>query len=534
VFRFRRWILFAIIPALIIGALDYARTNAQARTYATCTQLYVQTPDNSAAGSGTANVNEALMLIPTYVQMVTSPVVEADASKIVARRYPGYDISSYAPSASTGQSDPTFTTVQLMNVCVNDTIPARAAFAADAASVALINQVKTLQTKRYQKEKTVIDFQLSTATQTLKNDDKAIRTYRGPQSGLQALQAQLSADTGVYQAVLNTQQQFNLSEGTSLNSVSLFAHAAVPTTPTGPHPARAALLAAFIVLLIGSGLIYGYEYIDDSPRSPEEIEEIVGAPILGSVRRFQGNNRIAVTGKERYHHEVDDAYRTIRANLRFANVDNPLHSLVITSALPAEGKSTTASNLARVFAEGGQTAVLVDADLRRPSQHKIFDTSRTSGLTGILVGTEEFNGHLPAAQILPNLSLITSGPLPPRPADLLESARMREFVHDLERKSNIVVIDTPPLLAVADASVLATVVSGVVLVVDPSKAKRRDLKGAREAIENLGGHLVGVVINGLSARDQASYRYSYSGYYAYSDLATIEGRTRKPAENTKV
>jgi capsular exopolysaccharide synthesis family protein len=155
-------------------------------------------------------------------------------------------------------------------------------------------------------------------------------------------------------------------------------------------------------------------------------------------------------------------------------------------------------------------------------------------LTGILVGTEHFNGHVPGGQPFPNLSVITSGPLPPRPADLLESARMREFVHDLEAKADVVVIDTPPLLAVADAAVLSTVVSGVVLVVDTAKVKRRDLKGAREAIEILGGNIVGVVINGLSARDQATYRYSYSGYYAYGEMAALDGKTARPAERANV
>jgi capsular exopolysaccharide synthesis family protein len=521
IYRFHRWILFAMLPALLVGGLFYVRTAAEPMVYSTCAQLYVQQPDTTAAALGGSSVSASLDVIPTYLQMVTSPAVEASANAALRKTYPGYQIGAHAVSASAGQSVNSFSTSELIQVCADDTVPVRAAAAANAASAALIAQVKQIENSRYTLSEASIAQLLASAKASLKRDA----------AGGSRLRAQLSADTTIYENDLAQLQTLNLSKGASLQAVRMFSPATPPSLPIGPHPKQSALLAAFIVLFLCGGLIYAYEYIDDSPRSPEEIEEIVGAPILGAVRRFNSNR---VSALNRGRHEIDDVYRTIRANLRFANVDNPLRSLVVTSALPAEGKSTTASNLARVFAEGGQESVLVDADLRRPSQHKIFEMTRATGLTGILVGTEHFNGHVPGGQPFPNLSVITSGPLPPRPADLLESARMREFVHDLEAKADVVVIDTPPLLAVADAAVLSTVVSGVVLVVDTAKVKRRDLKGAREAIEILGGNIVGVVINGLSARDQATYRYSYSGYYAYGEMAALDGKTTRPAERAKV
>jgi capsular exopolysaccharide synthesis family protein len=230
---------------------------------------------------------------------------------------------------------------------------------------------------------------------------------------------------------------------------------------------------------------------------------------------------------------VSEAYRVIRTNIQFTDVDRPPRSLVVTSASPGEGKSTTASNLANVFAQAGTHVSLVDGDLRRPSLHNIFAVKREEGLTNMLVATGALNGRGPWQTVFPNLDLIASGPLPPRPADLLGSARMKDITDHLSAGSAMVIIDSPPVLAVTDAAVLSTVADGVILVVDTARSKRRDLRRAREAIEGVGGRILGIVINRLEKRGSGYYYHYYQHHYGYPEKYDYTAPPERQLTDTK-
>jgi capsular exopolysaccharide synthesis family protein len=206
-----------------------------------------------------------------------------------------------------------------------------------------------------------------------------------------------------------------------------------------------------------------------------------------------------------------ESYRLARTNLQFTDVDDPLRSIVVTSPQPRDGKTTTCSNLALVFAEGGKRVTLVDGDLRRPGLQYLLDERPREGLTNLLVG-DSLNGHAQLSPDSDNLTILTSGPLPPNPADLLNSDRMRELIASLRAHSDMVVVDSPPVLAVADAAILATMVDGVVLVVDPNTTRLRDIRRAREMIEGVGGTIVGVIVNRAKT---GSGIYRYAGYYSH-------------------
>jgi non-specific protein-tyrosine kinase len=171
------------------------------------------------------------------------------------------------------------------------------------------------------------------------------------------------------------------------------------------------------------------------------------------------------------------------------------------------------SNLANVFSQAERRVILVDTDLRRPSLHHLFNLSRNDGLTNLVANGGELNGH--GTQVAENLALIASGPVPPRPADFLGSARTTQTLRRLRDQADIVLLDSPPVLSVADASILSTLTDGVILVVDPSQTKRRELRQAKEAIEAVGGRILGVVINRLRRRGSGYYYYQ-SRTYQYS------------------
>lgn len=214
-----------------------------------------------------------------------------------------------------------------------------------------------------------------------------------------------------------------------------------------------------------------------------------------------------------------EAFRGLRTNLQFMGLDKPLKSVLLTSAAPAEGKSTVAANLAVSFAQAGANVCLLDADLRRPRVHKIFGAENWRGLTTAVINQDPLETHVQQSDI-PGLSLLTSGPIPPNPAELLGSGRMQTILNELEAQFDTVIIDTPPTLAVTDAVVLAPRVSGVILVVRSGKVARQQIQRAKEALLAVKANLLGVTLDAVSGNG------SDGGYYYYysSEQGSQSGR----------
>lgn len=199
-----------------------------------------------------------------------------------------------------------------------------------------------------------------------------------------------------------------------------------------------------------------------------------------------------------------EAYRTLRTNIQFSSLDRPLKTLLATSTAPNEGKSTTIANLAVTMAQAEQRVILVDCDLRRPSLHTLFGVSNESGVTSALLDQADAPLPLLGTEV-PGLSLLPSGPLPPRPADLLGSRRMEALIVRLRESADIVLFDTPPVIAVTDAAVLATRVDGAILVLQAGKTRRDRAREARNLLEKVKAHVVGVVLN--DAKIEQGYGY---------------------------
>lgn len=532
-YQIRRWVLFALAPAFLVLLAAYFYEHHLPKIYQTSTLLYIQVPGDQTQ-PGSTDVYASQALIPTYSQMIVSPVITQAVDKDLSTRYPGYAIEAHTLKVTGLGSTPSApVNTQLMTVTVDDTIPARAAAAADTAATEFIRQITAIQRARYKGGAKAIQHQIDIENANIQLVSQQIQNYKGGPGGLSNLKAQKDAYISLYQSLIGSSQQFNLGKSTALNGVKIFSRAPIPNSAVGPHPIRTAALAGFITLIVCLGLLFLYDYFDDTPRTPEELESVVGAPILGTVQQFDADQYGGqlVTAKHA-RSPISEAYRVIRTNVQFTDVDHPPRVIVITSASPGEGKSTTAANLANVFAEGGKRVTLVDGDLRRPSLHRVFEVGRTEGLTNMLVSHHALNGHHGTRQSnRPNLELIASGPLPPRPADLLGSSRMHELAEHLRRESEVVLIDSPPVLAVTDAAVLSTIVDGVILVVDPAKSKKRDLRRAREAIEAVGGRIVGIVVNRLNKRGSSYYYYYYHHNYGYQYNYQYQYLARQQSES---
>lgn len=203
---------------------------------------------------------------------------------------------------------------------------------------------------------------------------------------------------------------------------------------------------------------------------------------------------------------ISEAYRSLRTNLEFSSLDRPLKTMVVTSAGPEEGKSTTLANLAVTLAQAEKKVILVDCDLRRPSQHEIFEVGNSLGLTSMVVDEEAFKNPPLQETPVPNLKLLPSGPLPPNPSELLGSRRMEEIIATLREKADLVLFDAPPIIAVTDAAVLASKVDGVLLVIKAGTTKRDHAQRAKALLEKVNARLVGAVLNNVRM-DISLHRY---------------------------
>lgn len=218
-----------------------------------------------------------------------------------------------------------------------------------------------------------------------------------------------------------------------------------------------------------------------------------------------------------------EAFRVLRTNLQFTAIDKPLKNILVTSSVPQEGKSTVISNLAITIAGAGNKTLLVDADLRRPKQQKIFLLENYKGLTNIIAENLPLDNVINKTKIA-NLDVITSGPLPPNPAEMLGSTRMKNFIQEIDSMYDIVLFDSPPVNSVADASILSTAVDGVVLVIAANSTEREAVLVAKQQLEKVKARILGVVLNRV---EQKSGGYYYYYYYYGEDNKKIRKKKRK-------
>jgi len=213
---------------------------------------------------------------------------------------------------------------------------------------------------------------------------------------------------------------------------------------------------------------------------------------------------------------ISEAFRTLRTNIKFSNLDKPIKTLLITSPIPEAGKSSVSINLALTMAQDKYKVVLVDTDLRKPTIHKIFQQDNKTGLTNILVEDKKLKEVMRrVTDVDPNLYFIPSGPIPPNPSELLGSNRMKELIKELQEQADFVIFDSPPVIAVTDALVLATQVDGVVLILNFGEVPREAAKRTKELLEKVKANILGVVLNKIDMEKEAQY-YPYY-YYYYGD-----------------
>jgi len=514
-----KWLWLIVLATAVASFFSYMAARKQPLIYEAKTTLMVG-PALQKQNLSQADFWLGQALAQTYSEVARrQPIRQATMEALGLSWLPEYVVK---PVANT----------QLLEIRVVDTVPERAAAVASELANQLILHSPTQPQGEREQRRQFIEQQLNDLEANIKITKEEIaklehaldgmfsaRQIADTQNQIAALQQKLNTYQGNYAQLLSS-----LGEG-SVNTLTVVEPATVPTVPIGPKKTLTILLAASIGFILAVGAAFLLEYLDDTIKTPEDVTQALGLSALGAIARIEGDTlpEKLITA-DHPKSPISEAYRVLRTNLQFSSVDKPLKTLLVTSANPIEGKSVTAANIAVVMAQAGHSVIMIDSDLRRPVLHKIFQLPNNEGFTNALLHSNPNpDGYLQATSV-ENLRVLTTGPLPPNPSELLGSERMKGLVEQLKAQADLLILDSPPCLAVTDAAVLASQVDGVLLVVDAGVTRRGLAARAVEGLQKVGANILGVVLNKVSAR-RGGYYYYY--YYYYSKEGERTGRRKR-------
>jgi non-specific protein-tyrosine kinase len=496
----RKWLWLIVAATLLAGLIAFIVSRNSAPVYQASATLMVNQAASPTAAAGYSDILSSERLARTYANLLTSwPVVDETARRL--------GVESQVLQRTTAV-DPVRDT-QLLQIHVEGSNPEMIALAANTLPQVFIEQNREMQLGRLLESKGSLEREMAGVEADLVRAQAALdQATEGAERT--RLEAELSQYRSTYSSLVASYQQVKLAEAQAVNNIVIAEPAKVPTTPIRPRTPANVMLAALIAALAATGAAFLFEYLDDTVKTADDVSRVAGLSTLGAIARLkETNGGPKPTLPSQMRAPESEAYRILRTNIQFAGVDQPVRTLLVTSAGPGEGKSTTAANLASVIAQTGQRVILVDTDLRRPTLHRIFNLPNHVGLTTALL-SEGTVSLQPTA--IENLHVLTSGPIPPNPSELLGSQRMRTLVEGLCANADIVICDSPPVLAVTDAAVLGRQVDGVLLVVDAEQTREQALAGAVAELQKTGAKVLGVAINRLDSRTGGQYAY----YHYYS------------------
>lgn len=547
----RKWLWLILLVAFLGGSSSFIFRSRQERTYQAQVTIFVGSfREDPNPGSG--EINTGTQLATTYAALATTYSIAQAAVEAG-----GFPVSPDRLRSSISTSIVPETSLLVLSVTYTDPILA-ADMANQVAEQLILNSPTNLtpdqqsqldlanaeidrltgELDNTRQDLTVIDGQLETET-----DPDEIASLTTRRDTLVEQITSISSTIAQYSSTVE-----NLRRRT--NSLEIIEPARVPSSPTGTGTLQVTLLGAMVGAALAFGAVLLIEYLNDTIKMPEEVTHLLSVPVLGTIFRFGRSGEEYTKRLITYlqpNSPVSESYRTLRTNLLYTSQNGGKQAYIVTSPGPEEGKSVTAANLAVVMATAGLQVLLVDADLRRPKVHEIFDLKNEIGLTTLLFAdptnpskpseadvektNAEFSTRLRQciqSTSVPRLRVITSGFIPSNPAEILGSALMKRWFELFQSSTNIdvIIFDTPPVLVVADSAVLAATINvPVLLVVQAGRTRRGAALRTKDQLDTLGAELVGVSLNQLNPAEQ-NYGYGYGGsyYYYYANSENGQGQ----------
>lgn len=497
-----KWWWMIILATILAAGSSYFITRPMPPIYSAQTTLVVGQVINELNPSGTELVISR-QLTEIYANLaMQEPIQESIRQKLNLPVLPAY---SAAPIPNS----------PFLEITVTDIDPKRAQLVANELAQQLIQQSPSgisnsgdqefiaSQLTNLQNEIEETNNQITIKNQELADANSAVQ-IQDIQSELQALGAKLtSLQTSYTNLLANTQSG-------ALNTLSIINQADLPITPVGPNKLLIILAASGAGFILSAGVAYLLEFWDRTIQTEDDVNRIFQVPVIGQIATMKNTSSPAYFFNEFTRSPIADAFRTFRTNIEFMSVDEPLKTLIITSADVGDGKTTIAANLAHCFSQAEKKVLLVDGDMRRPSVHTALDIPDQPGLSNALQ-----NQLLPqdVAFTLNNndIMVIPAGVLPPNPTELLTSKRMGQLVKKFGEFADVTIIDAPPYL-VTDSIVLAPQTDGVVIVLKPGHTREKTAKEMREQLNRSGAKLIGVVFNRVSST--TGIYGKYAAYYS--------------------
>jgi non-specific protein-tyrosine kinase len=508
-----------LLGGTLAAAASYFTSSNLPKVYEARTKLELSPGDVTRSGSDYSQIQGLTGLVRTYTELVkTRPVLEA-ASLAGSLDLSYEDLS---PLITVTQIPNT----QMLQIAARANDPRDAANLAELVSTAFMRQVQDMQARRYADAEQNLRGELDQANGALAQRLASLDDLRAgpssPERDSQIARAQIDITQlqQTYQNAARSYSDFRLAQARGQDLFTVVEPAAPVSTPVEPRMLLNVSLAAFVGLLVALGAAYAAERLDDRVFSAERLARQAGIPVLAAVAKQPGRGLLPQLARHPVsgHHAADananvaiETFLLLFTNLRFLGIEKPVRTLLVTSSDTGDGKTSTATNLAIAAAQSGDSVLLVDADLRRPAVHDTFGTPNTQGLTTLLLDDELDAASIVRATDVPGLRLLTSGPVPPNPGQLLASRQMGARFPELAALADVVIFDSPPLLAVSDSVHLAGRVDGVVLVVDTRRARGGRVAEAVHMLHSVRARVLGAVLNQLPT-DSATY----SGYYGYA------------------
>jgi len=507
ILRQRKWWVGSIAVLGLAASLAFSLT-AQ-KQYSATAQLLVQ-PSVNASGVGGAQQEPVTQTeVETELQLVTSaPVQQAVRNRLQ---------STPAVSASeVGQTD-------VMAITATSGTPSQASVIANLYATDFVQYQQAVASRSLTTAEAQLGSQISSV-------GKQLNSLRGNTTSPEAT-ALLNQE-----AVLKEQlAQMQVSGSVDTGAVVLVTPAQTPVSPSSPKPVQDALLGLAAGLALGLGAAFLRDSFDDRLTSKEATEHAGGAPVLAmipAVPSWRRQTPLVVTATEP-NSPAAESYRSLRTSLQFARQEQQLRSLVVTSPGVGEGKTSTLANLGVVFAQAGERVVLVSCDLRRPRIGEFFGLDEHAGLTSVLLDQRTLEEMVQPVPGFDRLSLLPAGPVPSNPAELLNSAHALDIFTRLRDQYDLVLIDSPPMLPVTDATILSRHADATLMLAAAGQTRRADLHRAVEKLDQVGATILGIVLNKVTRQTGSYYGYTYS-YKTYRAEAHVGAQAGHPNGNSEI
>jgi capsular exopolysaccharide synthesis family protein len=520
----RWWWILVVVPALS-GVTAFALSKLATPIYEASVKLWVSQA-TAAGGQQYTDILAAERLAKTYGALITTrPVLQQTIDDLQLKMTPD-ELVTHIDVSMVRDTQLLKVTLRHTNATSAATIVNKLADVFQAQNQDAEKQSFNLATQKMNAQEVQLESQIQDTEGRLATLKAATAPTDAQRSEIERLTTALSQYQVAYSSVLKGIEDIRLSEANKTNNVTVAEKAVVSTVPVSPRVSINMLMGLAFGTVVAIALTFVMSRLDDSFKSAEDIQSALGLSTVGVVERIgskrkrsKRNNLGRIVGEEtllqplvfqpHVSSHVAEAYRLLRTNLDFAGLDKPIRKLMVTSTLPREGKSTTAANLAVVTAESGKRVLLIDLDLRRPTLHKLFHIPNNRGLTSILLGASTIEETIRDSGVQ-NLYILTSGPMPPSPADTINSSAMTALLESLTGKFDVLIVDSPPVVIASDAIILSSRMDGVLLVIGAYSTSKRVCRGALEALQRGTSPIVGAVLNmQQQSKRQAYYYYNY-------------------------